>query len=54
MLICLFSVKNIYLLEDILTNGKVIKDSKERLYFEYIKEHQILDYKAFRSYIDAA
>ena len=53
-LIVLNEIKNIYLLEDILTNGKVIKDSDKRIDFELLKEHQILDYKAFRRYIDAA
>ncbi|MEA2028068.1 MAG: nucleotidyltransferase domain-containing protein [Campylobacterota bacterium] len=53
-LVLLNSIKNIYLLESILKEGKVLKDSDERFDFELLKEHQILDYKAFKKYIDAA
>lgn len=53
-LVVLNEVKNIYLLEDILKSGIVIKDADERFDFEIVKEHDILDYKAFRRYIDAA
>jgi predicted nucleotidyltransferase len=52
--IVLNEVRNIYLLEDILQSGIVIKDNGKRFDFEIIKEHSILDYKAFRRYIDAA
>ena len=48
------SVKNIYLMETILKEGLLLKDSKKRVDFELRKEHEILDYKAFRRYIDAA
>ena len=41
-------------MEDILKNGIIVKDADERFDFEFIKEHDILDYKAFRRYIDAA
>ena len=53
-LVVLNDVKNIYLLEEILKNGVVIKENEKRFDFEITKEHHILDYKAFRRYIDAA
>jgi len=53
-LVVLNSVKNIYLLEDILKNSIVLKDDKKRVDFELLKEHEILDYKAFKRYINAA
>jgi len=53
-LIVLNDVKNIYLLESILNESVVVKDSEDRIDFELIKEHDILDYKAFKKYIDAA
>ena len=53
-LVVLNSVKNIYLLEEILKNGVIIKDNSKRVDFELRKEHEILDYKAFKRYIDAA
>ncbi len=53
-LVVLNSVKNIYLLEDILKNSIVLKDDEKRVDFELLKEHEILDYKAFKRYIDAA
>ncbi len=53
-LVSLNEVKNIFLLDDILTNGIVIKDHADRLYFEARKEHEILDFKEFLRYIDAA
>jgi len=53
-LVVLNDIKNIYLLEDILKSGIIVKDADERFDFEIIKEHDILDYKAFRRYIDAA
>ncbi len=51
-LVILNEIKNIYLLDDILRNSNIIKDDDERVDFELIKEHEILDYKAFRRYID--
>ena len=53
-LVVLNDIKNIYLLENILKDGVVIKDSEARVDFEVLKHHDILDYKAFRKYIDAA
>lgn len=53
-LVVLNDVKNIYLLEDILKNSLVIKDSSKRFDFEILKQHDILDYKVFRKYIDVA
>ena len=53
-LVVLNSVKNIYLLENILNDGIVIKDDNKRFDFEVRSHHDILDYKAFRKYIDAA
>ena len=47
-------IKNIYLLEDIIKNGIILKESEQRFDFELIKQHDILDYKVFRKYIDAA
>jgi len=52
-LVVLNSIKNIYLLEDILRNGVLLKDNQGRIEFELKKEHEILDYKAFKRYIDA-
>jgi len=53
-LLCLNEVKNIYLLENILDDGIVIKDHEEREYFEVLKQHEIIDFKNFKRYIDAA
>jgi len=53
-LIILNDIKNIYLIENIMKNGIIIKDHKKRVDFEIIKHHDILDYKVFRKYIDAA
>jgi len=53
-LIVLNDIKNLYLLEAILKDGKVIKDNDLRFDFEIIKEHEILDFKENRKYIDAA
>jgi len=50
-LVCLNEIKNIYLLESILTRGIMIKESKERAIFEVEKHHAIID---FKKYIDAA
>lgn len=48
------NVKNIYLLENILLEGKVLKDYEDRAYYEVMGMHQVIDYKNFRKYIDAA
>lgn len=53
-LVILNSVKNIYLLEDILLHSKVLKDDQNRFDFELKKQHEILDFKAFRKVMDAA
>ena len=53
-LVVLNSVKNLYLLDDILQKGKLLKDSNKRIEFELKKHHQILDYKEFKKSIDAA
>ncbi|MCD6212578.1 MAG: nucleotidyltransferase domain-containing protein [Sulfurovum sp.] len=53
-LLCLNEVKNIYLLEAIITRGLVIKESTERDIFEVKTQHSIIDFKYFRKYIDAA
>lgn len=48
------SVKDIYLLDEIFKHGVVIKENDGREDFELIKQHDILDYKAFRKMIDVA
>ena len=53
-LVVLNNVKNIYLLENILNDGLVLKDDDKRFDFEVRSHHDVLDYKAFRRYIDAA
>ena len=53
-LVCLNEVKNIYLLESILDQGIALKDHEDRAYFEVIKQHEIIDFKNFKRYIDAA
>lgn len=53
-LVVLNSVKNLFLLEAIFKYGKVMKDGETRIDFELVKEHDILDYKAFKKAIDAA
>ncbi len=53
-LIVLNKVKNLYLLDDIIQKGVLLKDSEKRVDFELKKYHQILDYKEFKKSIDAA
>jgi predicted nucleotidyltransferase len=53
-LIVLNEVKNIYLLENILNDSIVIKDSEQRIDFELVKQHDIFDYKEFKRMIGAA
>jgi predicted nucleotidyltransferase len=53
-LVVLNEVKNIYLLENIFNQSVVIKESDERIDFELVKQHDILDYKAFKRMISAA
>ena len=47
-------VKNTFLLESIFKDGIVLKDNELRTDFELIKQHDILDYKAFKRYVNAA
>ena len=55
-LVVLNSAKNFDLLTDIFNEGIVLKDSKDdaRIMFELRKEHEILDYKAFKRMLDVA
>ncbi len=53
-LVTLNEVKNIFLLESVLNKGILLKDHKERPWFEVRKEHEIIDFKNFLKYIDAA
>jgi len=55
-LIVLNNLKNFNLLENILTEGRVIvdRDTDFRKIFEVEKQHQILGYKAFKRYLDVA
>ena len=53
-LVVLNDVKNMYLLESILKDGIVVKDAKERAFFEVEKNHAIIDFKNFKRYIYAA
>ena len=53
-LVVLNSAKNLYLLDDILQKGILLKDGEKRVEFELKKHHQILDYKEFKKSIDAA
>jgi len=53
-LVILNSAKNLYLLDDILRKGILLKDNENRVDFELKKHHQILDYKEFKKRIDAA
>jgi len=49
-------IKNIYLLEDILKNNILLKDSLDdsRIMFEIYKHHQVLDFKEYRKFSDVA
>lgn len=53
-LVVLNSVKNIYLLDNILQKGILIKDGELRIDFELKKHHQIIDFKEFKKRIYAA
>ena len=53
-LLVLNEAKNIYLLESVLKEGFLLKDAPERPEFEVDTNLAILDFKAFRRYIDAA
>ena len=53
-LVILNEVRNIYLLEAILCEGIVLKEHEKRDMFEVRKNHEIIDFKNFKRYIDAA
>lgn len=53
-LVLLNDVKSMSLLESILKEGILIKDAEERPFFEVKKNHEIIDFKSFKRYIDAA
>ena len=53
-LVVLNDVKNIYLLEAIFRKGILLKEHETRALFEVEKNHEIIDFKQFRRYIDAA
>ena len=46
--------KNMYLLENILKEGILVKDDSDRPMFEVEKNLAIIDFKNFKRYIDAA
>ncbi len=46
--------RNLFLLDTVFRDGIVLKDSPQREDFELRKEHEILDYKAFKRTLDAA
>ena len=47
-------VKNLYLLEDIISKGIILKDSDKRIDFELLKHHQFIDFIDFKKRIYAA
>ena len=53
-LVILNKAKNLYLIEDIIQNGIVLKDSDKRFDFELKKHHQFLDFKEFKKRIYVA
>lgn len=53
-LVILNRTKNLYLLEDIITKGILIKDGDGRIDFELKKHHQYIDYIEFKKRINAA
>jgi predicted nucleotidyltransferase len=53
-LVVLNDVKNLFLLEAVFKEGKLLKDSPLRVDFELSKEHDILDYKELKRVINAA
>jgi predicted nucleotidyltransferase len=53
-LVILNSIKNMYLLDSIFQDNILLKESPLRMEFEWKKEHDILDYKAFKRMLDAA
>jgi predicted nucleotidyltransferase len=53
-LVVLNSVKNYYLLRDIISKGILLKDGETRAMYEVRKQHEIIDFLDFRRMIDAA
>ena len=53
-LVVLNKAKNLYLLDDIIQKGIVIKDSDKRVDFELRKHHQFLDFVEFKKRIYVA
>lgn len=53
-LLVLNTTRNIYLLNDILTNSTLLKDDEKRFDYEIKTQHDILDFKHFRKIIDVA
>ena len=55
-IVALNNVKNFNLLQDILDNNILLKESKDdfRIMFELSKEHEIMDYIAFKRMINVA
>lgn len=55
-LINLNNIRNMYLLENILKNGIILKDTTDetRIMFELYKQHQIIDFKEYRKYSNVA
>jgi len=53
-IVVLNETKNMYLLENIFRNGIVVTEDESRALFEVQKQHEIIDFKNFRRYIDAA
>ena len=52
-IVVLNSAKNLFLIESILNDGIVLKDNPKRVDYELAMEHNILDFKEFRRYLDA-
>jgi predicted nucleotidyltransferase len=53
-LVILNKAKNLYLLEDIVTKGILLKDHDKRFDFEIRKHHQYIDYIEFKKRINAS
>jgi len=53
-LVILNSAKNLYLLDDILRKGVLLKDNEYRVDFELKKHHQFIDFIEFKKRIYAA
>jgi predicted nucleotidyltransferase len=53
-LVVLNTARNLYLCDDIISNGIVLKEDEERLLYEVRKHHELLDYEALKRSIDAA